>query len=326
MVIQESQDLEEALSHLIHFQYQILDKLTLKENLGELHLKLKQYEDSAKYYDQLIKRNPENTIYYKKLLAAKQLVDTTEILKFYEEFMEIYPKSMPPQRLPLNIATGELFKVYADTYLRKGLRKGVPPLFVDMRSLYEDKEKVAVIENLMLQYADALKDIGKFCHTEVNNGPREPASALLWVFYYLAQHYDHLQNTEKALSFIDAAIEHTPTLIELYVTKGRIYKVSVAPNYNLFLSSFLAACRRSPKGLQVVGRSSRSGYGRQVHQFQVCQVHVESEQDKGGRGNVCEIHARGCVRHGELERNAVHVVSNRMRARLPKIRKVRGSS
>jgi hypothetical protein len=27
------------------------------------------------------------------------------------------------------------------------------------------------------------------------------------------------------LSYIDAAIEHTPTLIELFVTKGRIYKV-----------------------------------------------------------------------------------------------------
>ena len=54
---------------------------------------------------------------------------------------------------------------------------------------------------------------------------KEPASALLWAYYYLAQHYDYLGNTEKALSYIDAAIEHTPTLIELFVTKGRIYKV-----------------------------------------------------------------------------------------------------
>ena len=239
MLIQESQDLEEALSHLIQFQYQIVDKLTLKENLGELLLKLKRYEDSATYYDQLIRRNPENTIYYKKLLAAKQLVDTKDILKFYEEFTEMYPKSMPPQRLPLNIATGDLFKVSADTYLRKGLRKGVPPLFVDMRSLYDDDEKVTAIEGLMLQYVDALKEIGKFSCSEMNNGPREPASALLWVFYYLAQHYDYLQNTEKALSFIDAAIEHTPTLIELYVTKGRIYKVSGDANWRF---SFISRC------------------------------------------------------------------------------------
>jgi peptide alpha-N-acetyltransferase len=57
------------------------------------------------------------------------------------------------------------------------------------------------------------------------SSPKEPASALLWAYYYLAQHYDFLGNTEKALSYIDAAIDHTPTLIELFVTKGRIYKV-----------------------------------------------------------------------------------------------------
>lgn len=55
--------------------------------------------------------------------------------------------------------------------------------------------------------------------------PKEPASALLWAFYYLAQHYDFLGDTERAVSYIDAAIDHTPTLIELFVTKGRIYKV-----------------------------------------------------------------------------------------------------
>lgn len=59
------------------------------------------------------------------------------------------------------------------------------------------------------------------------NSPKEPASALLWAYYYLAQHYDFLGNTEKALSYIDAAIDHTPTLIELFVTKGRIYKVRI---------------------------------------------------------------------------------------------------
>lgn len=57
------------------------------------------------------------------------------------------------------------------------------------------------------------------------DAPKEPASALLWAYYYLAQHYDHLCLTDKALDYINAAIDHTPTLIELFVTKGRIYKV-----------------------------------------------------------------------------------------------------
>lgn len=40
----------------------------------------------------------------------------------------------------------------------------------------------------------------------------------------MAQHYDHLGQTKRAISYIDEAIDHTPTLIELFVTKGRIYK------------------------------------------------------------------------------------------------------
>lgn len=109
--------------------------------------------------------------------------------------------------------------------MRKALSKGVPPLFVDLRSLYTEKWRADCIEGLLLQYIDALDKTGKYNEAEVNNGPKEPASALLWVYYYLAQHYDFLNITEKAVSFIDKAIDHTPTLIELFVTKGRIYKV-----------------------------------------------------------------------------------------------------
>lgn len=226
MVIRESGDLRQALAHLEKYRDQIVDKLTLKENLGELNLELKEYDKAARYYEELIRRNPENTLYYKKLIEAKQLTNPDDIVKFYADFEKKFPRAMPPRRLPLNYVAGEQFKTLVDKYMRRGLIKGVPPLFIDLRSLYTDRSKVEIIENLMLQYVDALKKIGKFSETEANNGPREPASALLWVYYFLAQHYDYLKQTEQALSFIDAAIEHTPTLIELFVTKGRIYKVS----------------------------------------------------------------------------------------------------
>lgn len=226
MVIRESGDLKAALTHLETSQDQIVDKLTLKENLAELNLLLKEFERSASYYDELIRRNPENTIYYKKLIEAKRLTEPDDIVQFYSEYGNLYPRAMPSKRLPLNHVTGEKFKTLVDKYMRRGLIKGVPPLFVDLRSLYTNPEKAEVIEKLMLQYVEGLKKIGKFSEAETNNGPREPASALLWVYYYLAQHYDFLNQTEKALSYIDAAIEHTPTLIELFVAKGRIYKVS----------------------------------------------------------------------------------------------------
>lgn len=52
----------------------------------------------------------------------------------------------------------------------------------------------------------------------------EPPTAILWTRYFLAQHYDFKGNTDEALNLINKAIEHTPTLVELYMTKGRILK------------------------------------------------------------------------------------------------------
>jgi peptide alpha-N-acetyltransferase len=58
--------------------------------------------------------------------------------------------------------TGEEFRILVDKYLRQGLHKGVPPLFVDLRSLYKDPEKVDTIQKLVLQYVDALQKVGRF--------------------------------------------------------------------------------------------------------------------------------------------------------------------
>lgn len=226
LVLQESGDYKSALKHLEDNQDQIVDKLTLNEHFGELNLKLKQSDKAAEFYDQLIQRNPENTLYYQKLIEAKGIDQLEELTDFYKQYSLLFPRAVPPQRLALNRASDEMFTLLVDEYMRKALSKGVPPLFVDLRSLYQDPGKIKIIENLMLQYVQALKKVRKYSEKDGSNGPKEPASALLWVYYYLAQHYDYLNQTEKAISFIDAAIEHTPTLIELFVAKGRIYKVS----------------------------------------------------------------------------------------------------
>lgn len=123
------------------------------------------------------------------------------------------------------MANGERFREIADEYLRRGLRKGVPPLFVNIRSIYKDEAKVQIISDLIHDYHVNLKATCHFSKADSEAGlPAEPASALLWTLYFLSQHYDHLRDSARALEFIDAAIEHTPTLIELFVTKGRIYK------------------------------------------------------------------------------------------------------
>lgn len=52
-----------------------------------------------------------------------------------------------------------------DKYLRQGLHKGVPPLFVDLRSLYKDSKKVVIIESLLLSYVESLSANRRFSST-----------------------------------------------------------------------------------------------------------------------------------------------------------------
>ncbi|XP_063227902.1 N-alpha-acetyltransferase 15, NatA auxiliary subunit [Bacillus rossius redtenbacheri] len=224
MVIQESGALKDALDHLELHSDQICDKLSVMETCGTLYLAMRMFADAERVYRELLLRNPENVLYYRKLLEAQQLTAVEQRLELFQRYQELFPRALAPRRLHLNYATGEVFRKLVDKYLRQGLHKGVPPLFVDLRSLYKDPEKVEIIQRLLLQYVEGLKKVGRFSEEEAENVPKEPPSALLWAYYYLAQHYDFLGQTDQALSFIDAALDHTPTLIELFVTKGRIYK------------------------------------------------------------------------------------------------------
>ena len=52
----------------------------------------------------------------------------------------------------------------------------------------------------------------------------ESPGCLVWLYHFLAQHYDAVGDHMKALDFVNRGIDHTPTLIELYVARGRIYK------------------------------------------------------------------------------------------------------
>lgn len=224
MVIQESGDLKEALNHLIECQGQICDRLSVEETFALLYIELNRLEEAEVVIRNLLKRNPENTLYYSLLNKALNIKTDEEKFNLLVNLLEGECKALAPKRLLLNYVTGEKFVFEVDKYLKRGLRKGIPPLFVDLRPLYKDKEKTEIIENLVLGYAKNLKLHGAFSSKGGNANLQEPPSALLWTYYFLAQHYDYFRNIDKALGFINEALEHTPTLIELYITKARIFK------------------------------------------------------------------------------------------------------
>ncbi|XP_059371959.1 N-alpha-acetyltransferase 15, NatA auxiliary subunit-like [Carassius carassius] len=213
---------KEALDHLTSYEKQICDKLAVEETRGELLLKLDRAGEATEVYHRLLERNPENWSYYQGLEKALKPKSVEEKQKIYEDAWVKYPKGLVPRRLPLNFLTGEKFRECLDRYLRMNFSKGCPPVFTTLKSLYHQKDKVAIIEELVVGYEKSLRTCKMF--NQKDDGKTEPPTTLLWVQYFLAQHFNHIGKQTLALEYINAAIESTPTLIELFVIKAKIYK------------------------------------------------------------------------------------------------------
>ncbi|OXB79808.1 UNVERIFIED_CONTAM: hypothetical protein H355_000970 [Colinus virginianus] len=215
-VMREADLFQESLEHIETYEKQICDKLIVEEIKGEMLLKLGRLKEAGEVYKELIERNAENWYYYEGL-----------------------EKSLQPS---------EKFRELMDKFLRVNFSKGCPPLFTTLKSLYYNPEKendslfgkltlksvrlvniqdnttdhVSTIQELVTGYEASLRACDLFGPCE--NGEREPPTTLLWVRYFLAQHFDKLGQCSLALDYINAAIASTPTLIELFYLKAKIYK------------------------------------------------------------------------------------------------------
>jgi len=232
MVIEESGDFERALTHLDEIEKNVVDKLSLREIRGKLNLKLGNFGKAQEDFEKLVKLNPENYDYHLLVMQAKQILTsaafpssyTDEQIQvcdqLYTELASQHERCAAVTRIPLNFLKGAAFKERADKYLRERLRRGIPSLYRDMSSLYTDPDKVKIITELLEGYLKCLRSDSKFSP----DGELEAPSAYIWALYYLGHHHDHLGQTEAALKATDEAIAHTPTNVDLYVLKARIFK------------------------------------------------------------------------------------------------------
>jgi len=221
MVIRESGDVEAALNHLNLYETSICDKITFKETKGRYLLSLERFKEAESIYVDLLKRNPENHDYYKQLEVAREAQSQEEKLAIYLEYQEKFPRAQAPKRLPLSFLQGPELETRLAAYIKAALRKGVPPLFVDLRPLYSNPDRLLLIEEMVTSFLENQLKVGSF---EAEGSPLESPTSLLWTYYFLSQHYDYREDYKTALELVNAAIDHTPTLIELFTLKGKIYK------------------------------------------------------------------------------------------------------
>ena len=54
---------------------------------------------------------------------------------------------------------------------------------------------------------------------------------MFWLLYFTAYHYYFSRNFEKAIEYVEKAKTHTPTVIETYILKAKIFKRAGDPVY-----------------------------------------------------------------------------------------------
>ncbi|XP_076892788.1 N-terminal acetyltransferase A complex auxiliary subunit NAA15-like [Bidens hawaiensis] len=228
-LLEECGLLEKALLELHKKELKIVDKLSYKEMEASLLMKLNRLEEGEKLYRVLLSMNPDNYRYYDGLQKCVGLHSKSgqyssdeidQLDSLYKSLGQQYTWSSAVKRIPLDFLEDVKFRDAADNYIRPLLTKGVPSLFSDLSPLYDHPGKANILEKLLLELEESIKTTGGY----PGRSDKEPPSTLMWTLFYLAQHYDRLGLYDVALAKIDEALQHTPTVIDLYSVKSKILK------------------------------------------------------------------------------------------------------
>ncbi|KAF4324399.1 hypothetical protein BBO99_00001638 [Phytophthora kernoviae] len=255
-LIEESGDIEKALAHLENNKDQITDTLFWRQKKGQFLLQLERYGDARDLFEELLEINFDNYEFHRGLqcailkrkdlfvskatqqkktplpsesfdFASEKYGEALEkdLAKFYDEKKTtIGAESLLSLRFPLDFTRGAEFKKYADVYIKKQLNKNVPSLGSDLKPLYADKEKVEVLEELILGYLKTLAAKKPLDQGDNSIAANSIEKVLLWANYLTAQHYDRLGNHDKAMEYIEKCIKQEPTCLDFFQRKARILK------------------------------------------------------------------------------------------------------
>ncbi|KAG7401368.1 N-alpha-acetyltransferase 15, NatA auxiliary subunit [Phytophthora boehmeriae] len=255
-LIEESGEIEKALAHLEDNKDQITDTLYWRQKKGQFLLQLERYDEARDLFEELLEINFDNYEFHRGLQCAilkrkdlfvskatqqkktplpAESIDfasekngealAKDLAKFYDEKKTtVGADSLLSLRFPLDFTRGAEFKKYADVYLKKQLNKKVPVLGSDLKTLYADKEKVKVLEELILGYLKTLEAKKPLDQGDNSIAANSTEKVLVWANYLAAQHYDRLGNHDKAMEYIEKCIKQDPTCLDFFQRKARFLK------------------------------------------------------------------------------------------------------
>ncbi|KIR78233.1 peptide alpha-N-acetyltransferase [Cryptococcus gattii EJB2] len=196
---------------------------------ADILIALGRTDEALQTYQDLLKQNPDNLAYYRGYFKTKGIdiggplnnATRASLIQSLDEFSQTFTRSSAPRR--------DKFRELARAYIIKGLERGVPSLFVDIKSIYSDQEKMTAVGEIVEDIIQKLE----IDSTLSNDGTIAPPTVLLWAYYYLALHLAHPLNPipsySRSLQLLSLALDHTPTLPELYMAKAIVLKRSGDP-------------------------------------------------------------------------------------------------
>ncbi|VDQ06075.1 unnamed protein product [Trichobilharzia regenti] len=145
--------------------------------------------------------------------SSNQIVDKISFRNFTETRYH-FPLSTVPSI--------QAFLQRLDSYLKPYIRKGVPPLFIQLVGLLYDSEKLAMFESLLDKYRKNMHLTGSLDFEE-ECGFKDAPTTEIWLTYLLAQYYNFNRKYQEAIDLIDAQLLSTPTLVDFYVLKADVF-------------------------------------------------------------------------------------------------------
>lgn len=178
--------------------------------------------------EKLLQLNSNNKAYYKQILEVEGIDvekpsagNDQKIVDILSKYEELLPKSNAHQRLAVDLlSAGPLFKQKVTQYMRPQIIKGIPSLINDFKSMYRNHPEKAVILGEVLQEMNDNMEKDMVLHPD--DEEEQDPTVQFWLYYFISQHHFRMYDIDKAFEWVAKAIEHTPTVLELYIHKAKI--------------------------------------------------------------------------------------------------------
>ncbi|KAG5364658.1 N-terminal acetyltransferase A complex subunit nat1 [Yarrowia sp. E02] len=220
----EAKEYEQALKDLEELEKKtekrhVPDQQSILEHRCQIYMLQGNSKDAQRLTRLLLRRNPHDRALYRQLETVLGIQDNAQLKAvMYKKLAQKYPRSDCPRSMPLEFLEGKAFDEAADSYVSTLIHRRVPSAFMNVKHLYKNASKALSIGSVAQRIFDGATD------------DLSGASDFLWSACFLAQHFSKLGDQHKALQYIDQAIEHTPTLVELHLTRAKILKRMGAVN------------------------------------------------------------------------------------------------